>query len=95
MFNLVWGLMAGEAAVAPESQPHVPSGTSTILCLCSELLQETQLAEKLEVWGTFVWLLFIWGSSGFLCYFMNSGAGTEEEMQPGSPQCLKLLWQST
>lgn len=72
--------MAGEAAVAPESQPHVPSGTSTILCLCSELLQETQLAEKLEVWGTFVWLLFIWDSSGFLCYFINSSAGTEEEM---------------
>lgn len=49
-------------------------------CLGSELLQETQLAEKLEVWGSFIWLLFIWDSAGFLCYFMNSSAGTEEEM---------------
>lgn len=56
--------MAADAAVAPELQPHVPSGTATILCLCSELLQETQLAEKLEVWGIFVWLLYIWDSSG-------------------------------
>lgn len=65
--------------MALESQPHVPSGIATILCLCSELLQET-LAEKLEVWGTFVWLLFIWDCSEFLCYFMNSSAGTEGEM---------------
>lgn len=62
--------------MAPESQPHVPSGIATILCLCSELLQEI-LAEKLEVWD---WLLFIWDSSGFVCYFMNCSAGTEEEM---------------
>lgn len=47
---------------------HVPSGTTTILCLCSEMLQETQLGEKLEVWGTFVCLLFIWDSSGFVLF---------------------------
>lgn len=63
----------------PLSRSHTFPLALPPFCVCA-VLQETQLAKKLEVWGTFVWLLFIWDSSGFLCYFMNSSAGTEEEM---------------